>query len=110
MAAVLAEAMAKEFSAAANPSCPRPLADEKLANMREYKRATDGKFSEVDGAPGKNPDSAETQATEIGKGKSAVTKCLKRAESDETRANLHEHVLYCRRLTVHATVRSVQSS
>ena len=33
-------------------------------------------------------------------------KKAKRAESDETRADLHEHVLYCRRLTVHATVRS----
>ena len=62
MAAVLAEAMANEFGV--------------TIENREYKRATDGKFSEVDGAPGKNPDSSETQAAEIGKGKSAVTKCL----------------------------------
>lgn len=64
MTAVIAEAMAKEFSVATKE------------NNREYKRSTDGKFSEVDGAPGKNPDSSETQAAEIGKGKSAVTKCL----------------------------------
>ena len=69
MAAVIAEAMAAEFG------------KEGLANMREYKRAKDGKFSEVDEPrdfnPGDNPDSAETQAAEIGKGKNAIEKCLK---------------------------------
>lgn len=69
MAAVIAEAMAAEFGKSA------------LANMREYKRAKDGKFSEVDEPrdfnPGDNPDSAETQAAEIGKGKNAIEKCLK---------------------------------
>ena len=49
-------------------------------NMREYKRERDGKFAEVDHPrdfkPGKNPDSAETQAAEIGKGKAALAKCL----------------------------------
>ena len=69
MAAVIAEAMAAEFGKSA------------LANMREYKRAKDGKFSEVDEPrdfnPGDNPDSAETQAAEIGKGKTAIEKCLK---------------------------------
>ena len=68
-AAVISEAMAKEFGTT--------MANEgNVTANREYKRATDGKFSEVDGAPGKNPDSSETQAAEIGKGKSAVTKCL----------------------------------
>ena len=68
-AAVIAEEMAKAFGTT--------LANEgNVTANREYKRATDGKFSEVDGAPGKNPDSAETQAAEIGKGKKAIEKCL----------------------------------
>lgn len=70
LAAVIAEAMAAEF---------RPAEDE-ATNMREYKRERDGKFAEVDHPrdfkPGKNPDSAETQAAEIGKGKAALAKCL----------------------------------
>ena len=70
LAAVIAEAMAAEF---------RPAEDE-ATNMREYKRERDGKFSEVDHPrdfkPGKNPDSAKTQAAEIGKGKAALAKCL----------------------------------
>lgn len=70
LAAVIAEAMAAEF---------RPAEDE-AQNMREYKRERDGKFAEVDHPrdfkPGKNPDSAETQAAEIGKGKAALAKCL----------------------------------
>ena len=70
--AVLAEAMAAEF---------RPVPSAQAGGLnREYKRATDGKFSEVDNPtdfkPGKNPDSSETQAAEIGKGKSAITKCM----------------------------------
>ena len=48
--------------------------------MREYKRERDGKFAEVDNPsdfkPGDNPDSPETQAAEIGKGKKAIIKCL----------------------------------
>ena len=51
-----------------------------LANEREYKRERDGKFAEVDHPrdhrPGINPDSAATQAAEIGKGKAAIDKCL----------------------------------
>ena len=70
LAAVIAEAMAAEF---------RPAEDE-ATNMREYKREQNGQFSEVDHPrdfkPGKNPDSAETQAAEIGKGKAAIAKCL----------------------------------
>lgn len=70
LAAVIAEAMAAEF---------KPAEDE-ATNMREYKRERDGKFAEVDHPrdfkPGKNPDSAETQAAEIGKGKAALAKCL----------------------------------
>lgn len=70
LAAVIAEAMAAEF---------KPAEDE-AQNMREYKRERDGKFAEVDHPrdfkPGKNPDSAETQAAEIGKGKAAIAKCL----------------------------------
>ena len=70
LAAVIVEAMAAEF---------RPAEDE-AQNMRVYKRDRDGKFAEVDHPrdfkPGKNPDSAETQAAEIGKGKAAIAKCL----------------------------------
>lgn len=70
LAAVIAEAMAAEF---------KPAEDE-AHNMRVYKRDRDGKFAEVDHPrdfkPGKNPDSAETQAAEIGKGKAAIAKCL----------------------------------
>lgn len=70
LAAVIAEAMAAEF---------KPAEDE-AQNMRVYKRDRDGKFAEVDHPrdfkPGKNPDSAETQAAEIGKGKAAIAKCL----------------------------------
>ena len=78
LAAVIAEAMAAEFSdgRARTPSAP----PDAVKNMREYKREKDGKFSEVDHPtdfkPGKNPDSAETQAAEIGKGKAALAKCL----------------------------------
>ena len=68
LAAVIAEAMAAEFKGV------------EATNMREYKRERDGKFAEVDHPrdfkPGKNPDSAETQAAEIGKGKAALAKCL----------------------------------
>lgn len=70
LAAVIAEAMAAEF---------KPAEDE-AQNMRVYKRDRDGKFAEVDHPrdfkPGKNPDSAKTQAAEIGKGKEALAKCL----------------------------------
>ena len=59
---------------------PRSVATAEVANMREYKRERDGKFAEVDNPadfePGDNPDSAETQAAEIGKGKKAIEKCL----------------------------------
>ena len=80
-AVILADAMAK---AAAVSGASRPGEEENkkgnVAAKREYKRETDGKFSEVDHPrdfkPGKNPDSAETQAAEIGKGKKAIEKCL----------------------------------
>lgn len=72
LAAVIAEAMAAEFRPA--PSAPADGLN------REYKREQNGQFSEVDHPtdfkPGKNPDSAETQAAEIGKGKAALAKCL----------------------------------
>ena len=55
-------------------------AEGEVENMREYKRERDGKFSEVDHPsdfkPGDNPDSAEAQAAEIGKGKKAIERCL----------------------------------
>ena len=67
LAAVIAEAMAEEFGSG------------KLLN-REYKREQNGQFAEVDNPidfkPGNNPDSATTQAAEIGKGKAALKKCL----------------------------------
>ena len=78
----LAEAASAELS---HPSVgadhrATPESQEELANMREYKRERDGKFSEVDQPgdfkPGDNPDSAETQAAEIGKGKKAIERCL----------------------------------
>lgn len=72
LAAVIAEAMAAKFK-------PDPSAPADGLN-REYKREQNGQFSEVDHPtdfkPGKNPDSAETQAAEIGKGKAALAKCL----------------------------------
>lgn len=67
LAAVIAEAMAEEFGSG------------ELLN-REYKREQNGQFAEVDNPidfkPGNNPDSATTQAAEIGKGKAALKKCL----------------------------------
>lgn len=72
LAAALAEAMAAEF---------RPVPSAQAGGLnREYKREQNGQFSEVDNPtdfkPGKNPDSSETQAAEIGKGKAALAKCL----------------------------------
>ena len=81
-AAILAEAMAGAFGSVSGASRPGEEENNKgnVAANREYKRETDGKFSEVDHPrdfkPGKNPDSAETQAAEIGKGKKAIEKCL----------------------------------
>lgn len=75
LAAVIADEMAKQFDF--NAEAQRRG---ELANMREYKRERDGKFAEVDHPrdfkPGDNPDSAETQAAEIGKGKKAIERCL----------------------------------
>ena len=68
LAAVIAEEMAEAMGEGEN------------AEAREYKREQDGKFSEVDQPrdykPGKNPDSAETQAAEIGKGMDAARRCI----------------------------------
>ena len=79
LAAVIADAMAAEFAPDGRARTPAAPPDA-VKNMREYKREKDGKFSEVDHPtdfkPGKNPDSAETQAAEIGKGKAALAKCL----------------------------------
>lgn len=73
LADAAAETLKGEGSAAPAPSGA-------IANMREYKREQNGQFAEVDNPadfkPGDNPDSAETQAAEIGKGKSAIAKCL----------------------------------
>ena len=79
LAAVIADAMAAEFAPDGRARTPAAPPDA-VKNMREYKREKDGKFSEVDHPtdfkPGKNPDIAETQAAEIGKGKKAIEKCL----------------------------------
>ena len=83
LAAVIADEMAKTYGAASAPSrqsLQSLPSRNSLANMREYKRERDGKFAEVDHPrdikPGDNPDSAETQAAEIGKGKKAIERCL----------------------------------
>ncbi len=77
LASVIADEMAKMFGEESRAEAQRRGG---LANMREYKRERDGKFAEVDHPsdfnPGDNPDSAETQAAEIGKGKKAIAKCL----------------------------------
>lgn len=74
LAAVIAEAMAEEMAKAAGET-------DGAANMRQYKRETDGKFAEVDHPrdfnPGINPDSSTAQAAQIGKGKKALEKCLR---------------------------------
>ena len=80
-AALIADAMAEAYAAAAGGGAGAPPPSvASLANMREYKRERDGKFAEVDHPagfePGENPDSAETQAAEIGKGKKAIARCL----------------------------------
>ena len=78
LAAVIADEMAKVYGD--EYLAQRRSGAEGLANMREYKRERDGKFSEVDHPnnfkPGDNPDSAEAQAAEIGKGKKAIERCL----------------------------------
>ena len=72
MAAVIAEEMAKAYGEA--------FTGASVVKNREYKREQNGQFSEVDHPrdhkPGINPDSAETQAAEIGKGKKAIEKCI----------------------------------
>lgn len=75
----LAEALEGLFEKALAESVAEAVEGE-AQNMREYERGRDGKFAEVDHprdfAPGDNPDSAETQAAEIGKGKKAIERCL----------------------------------
>lgn len=83
LAPLLAEEMAKAFDGAwkaAKSDDPEAPEVPVLANNREYKREQNGRFSEVDHPsdhkPGVNPDSPETQAAEIGKGKKAIEKCI----------------------------------
>ena len=75
LAAVIAEEMAKAYGEAWEKA-----REPEVIQNREYKRERNGQFSEVDHPtdfkPGVNPDSAETQAAEIGKGKKAIEKCL----------------------------------
>ncbi len=75
LAAVIAEEMAKAYGEAWEKA-----REPEVIQNREYKREQNGQFSEVDHPsdhkPGVNPDSAETQAAEIGKGKKAIEKCI----------------------------------
>jgi hypothetical protein len=75
LAAVIAEEMAKAYGEAWEKA-----REPEVIQNREYKRERNGQFSEVDHPsdhkPGVNPDSAETQAAEIGKGKKAIEKCI----------------------------------
>ena len=80
LASVIADEMAKVYGESLTQRRGEAEVAEDLANMREYKRERDGKFAEVDHPsdfkPGDNPDSAEAQAAEIGKGKKAIERCL----------------------------------
>lgn len=80
LVSVIADEMAKVYGESLTQRRGEAEVTEGLANMREYKRERDGKFAEVDHPrdfkPGDNPDSAETQAAEIGKGKKAIERCL----------------------------------
>lgn len=80
LASVIADEMAKVYGESLTQRHGEAEVTEGLANMREYKRERDGKFAEVDHPrdfkPGDNPDSAEAQAAEIGKGKKAIERCL----------------------------------
>lgn len=75
LASVIAEEMAKAYGEAWEKA-----REPEVIQNREYKREQNGQFSEVDHPsdhkPGVNPDSAETQAAEIGKGKKAIEKCI----------------------------------
>lgn len=75
LAPLLAEEMAKAYGEAFTKA-----RGSDVVQNREYKREQNGQFSEVDHPsdhkPGINPDSAETQAAEIGKGKKAIEKCI----------------------------------
>jgi len=85
LAAVIAEEMAKAYGSAfakatADREAWEKAREPEVIQNREYKREQNGQFSEVDHPsdhkPGVNPDSAETQAAEIGKGKKAIEKCI----------------------------------